>query len=31
VVIGAEVECVFEHHPDAEPPFTLAQWRLVNR
>jgi uncharacterized protein len=30
VVIGAPVECVFEHHPDAEPPFTLAQWRLAN-
>jgi uncharacterized OB-fold protein len=29
VVIGAEVECVFEHHLNAEPPFTLAQWRLV--
>jgi len=29
VEIGAEVEAVFEHHPDAEPPFTLAQWRRV--
>jgi uncharacterized OB-fold protein len=29
VVIGAKVECVFEHHPAAEPPFTLAQWRLA--
>ncbi len=27
VVIGAEVEAVFEHHADAEPPFTLVQWR----
>jgi uncharacterized protein len=29
VVIGADVECVFEHHPDAEPSFTLAQWRVA--
>lgn len=28
VPIGAAVETVFEHHPDANPPFTLAQWRL---
>ena len=27
VHIGDVVETVFEHHPDAEPPFTLAQWR----
>jgi uncharacterized OB-fold protein len=27
VEIGAEVEGVFEHHPQAEPPFTLMQWR----
>jgi len=27
--IGAEVRGVFEHHPDAEPPFTLLQWRAV--
>jgi uncharacterized OB-fold protein len=27
VVIGAPVEAVFEHHNDAEPPFTLVQWR----
>jgi uncharacterized protein len=27
--IGAEVEAVFEHHPDAEPPYTLLQWRLA--
>ena len=20
---------VFEHHEDAEPPYTLCQWRLV--
>jgi uncharacterized OB-fold protein len=30
VVIGAPVEAVFEHHNDAEPPFTLVQWRLTN-
>ena len=29
VVIGAEVEGVFEHHPQASPPFTLMQWRRV--
>lgn len=29
VVIGAEVEAVFEHHPDATPPFSLLQWRLA--
>jgi len=26
VVIGAPVTAVFEHHHDAEPPFTLLQW-----
>jgi uncharacterized OB-fold protein len=30
VVIGAEVEAVFEHHNDAEPPFTLVQWRYAD-
>jgi uncharacterized OB-fold protein len=29
VPIGAEVEGVFEHHPDADPPYSLLQWRLV--
>ena len=29
VEIGSEVEAVFEDHPDAEPPFTLVQWRAV--
>ena len=29
VPIGAEVEAVFEHHPDADPPHTLVQWKLV--
>ena len=28
ITIGAEVEIAFEHHPDADPPHTLAQWRL---
>lgn len=28
VTIAAVVEPVFEHHPDAEPPFTLLQWQL---
>ncbi len=27
VRIGAEVEGVFEHHEQANPPFTLLQWR----
>lgn len=27
VRIGAAVEAVFEPHDDAEPPFTLVQWR----
>lgn len=27
VEIGAEVEGVFEHHPDAQPPYALLQWR----
>jgi len=29
VVIGSGVEAVFEHHDDAEPAYTLLQWRLV--
>lgn len=29
VEIGREVELVYEHHPEADPPFTLAQWRLI--
>jgi uncharacterized OB-fold protein len=29
VVIGAEVEAVFEDHDDAEPPFTLVHWRAL--
>jgi uncharacterized OB-fold protein len=27
VLIGAEVEGVFEHYPDASPPYSLLQWR----
>jgi len=30
VVIGAPVEAVFEHHNDADPPFTLVQWRMID-
>jgi uncharacterized protein len=30
VMIGAEVEGVFEHHQDANPPFSLLQWRVCN-
>jgi uncharacterized protein len=29
VQIGAAVSVAFEHHPSADPPFTLAHWRLV--
>jgi uncharacterized OB-fold protein len=28
VVIGADVEGVFEHHADSDPPYSLLQWRL---
>jgi len=28
VAIGAEVEGVFEHHPDSDPPYSLLQWRM---
>jgi uncharacterized OB-fold protein len=28
VEIGAEVEAVFEPHDDADPPYTLVQWRV---
>ena len=27
VEIGANVEAVFEHHADTQPPFSLLQWR----
>jgi uncharacterized OB-fold protein len=29
VVIGAEVEGVFEHHAQANPPYSLMQWRIA--
>ena len=29
VVIGSEVEAVFEHHPDSEPAYTLVNWQVV--
>jgi uncharacterized OB-fold protein len=29
VEIGAEVEAVFEHHPGASIPYSLAHWRVV--
>lgn len=28
VRIGAAVDGVFEHHPDAAPPYSLLQWRI---
>ena len=27
--IGAEVEAFFEDHEDADPPYTLVQWRRM--
>jgi hypothetical protein len=29
VVIGTEVEGVFEHHRDSDPPYSLLQWRML--
>ena len=29
VPFGAEVQAVFEHHTDADTPFTLLQWRFA--
>lgn len=29
VTIGAAVQGVFEHHPDASPPHSLLQWRCA--
>jgi uncharacterized protein len=29
VTIGSDVEGVFEHHEDSNPPFSLLQWRLI--
>ena len=31
VTIGSDVEGVFEHHPQADPPYSLLQWRLTTR
>ena len=28
VVIGIDVEGVFEHHPDSDPPYSLLHWRV---
>jgi uncharacterized protein len=28
VIIGADVEGVFEHHAESDPPFSLLQWRV---
>jgi hypothetical protein len=27
VTIGTDVDGVFEHHPDSDPPYSLLQWR----
>ena len=29
IVIGSEVEAIFEDHPDGDPPFTLVQWAVI--
>ena len=29
VVLGSEVEAVFEHHPDNDPPYTLVHWSRI--
>ena len=29
IVIGSDVEAVFEHHKDAKMPFTLVQWQVT--
>ncbi len=29
VTIGAAVEGVFEHHPEAQPTYTLLHWRIA--
>ena len=30
LTIGAPVRGVFEHHADADPPYSLLQWRLAD-
>lgn len=29
VAIGADVEGVFEHHPESAPPYSLLQWQIT--
>ena len=29
VVIGSNVEVVFDHHTDNDPPYSLAHWKVV--
>jgi uncharacterized OB-fold protein len=29
VSIGVEVEGVFEHHPNSDPPYSLLQWQVT--
>lgn len=31
VVIGSEVEAVFEHHPDASPQYSLLHWKAKTK
>jgi uncharacterized OB-fold protein len=28
VIIGTDVEGVFEHHPNSDPPYSLLHWRV---
>jgi uncharacterized protein len=28
VIIGTDVEGVFEHHPNSDPPYSLLHWRM---
>lgn len=30
VTIGSRVEGVFEHHPDADPPYSLLHWQVTD-
>lgn len=30
VAIGAEVHGIFEHHPEAQPAYSLLQWQLLS-
>jgi hypothetical protein len=29
VAVGEDVEGVFEHQPDSDPPYALLQWRAL--